>query len=401
MLKNQVSLSRVIKYLRQYFVLFSLSFACYIHAAAAHEVTDIVIDEANGHVSWTANNMSWYAVVNIDPYFGEAIPIINVDLETGNETLQGEITNCYYRGTLSDASWTNMDNTQAYINLCHGPGLFTGFVSDVSGVYTIEKDPNDSAKLIMELDNPMTPLTTPNETNTGNNGGNGSGQLLKPDTQIPRNSTPDKFPSIEIVVEPSFVNTFGNPGFIHRIASTLAFANFIYEQSGLNQIHLISINVLNGELNQNGGQGGVRHQMLNLRRSTVQEGSGDVSILMVGGDIDSTYLWGWALDDSACELQIAVAEGDKLNTIDIGRSSAFVIDLPSLIQRGWIFSHEFGHVVGALKHINGDPLMDGWFQYINTLSGYVAGCDATTQIFKSCDYDPKSKKVIDFFTCSQ
>ena len=398
---NLVSLKVVIKKVICFSTLSCITFACYIPLVIASEVTGISIDQANGRVSWVADGMAWNASVQLDSYFGESIPIIDVDLATGNDTAERESSNCYYRGTLADANWGSIANTHAFINLCHGADLFTGFVSNELGVYVIEKDPSDPSTVVMERDDPMTPLTTPNETNTGNNGGNGSGQLLKPDFQYARSGSPDKFPSVEIFVEPSFVNMFGDPGFIHRIATTLAFVNFFYQQSGLKQIHLISINVLNDELNRNGGQGAVRHQMYNLRRSTVQEGSGDASVLMVGGDIDSTYLWGWALDGSACELQIALEEGDKLDTREIGRSSAFVIDLPSLIQRGWIFSHEFGHLIGASKHIKDDPLMDGWFQYIDSLSRYVAGCDAVTQLFHSCTYDSKSRKVTDFYSCGE
>ena len=121
---------------------------------------------------------------------------------------------------------------------------------------------------------------------------------------------------------------------------------------------------------------------------------------MVGGDIDSTYTWGWAIDAAACELQIAVKRDKNINTIEVGRSSAFFTDLPSLIQRGWIFAHELGHVIGAEHHINGDPLMDGWFQYIESLADYVAGCDAKTQIFETCGIDAKTKKPNDYYDCN-
>ena len=375
--------------------------ACYTQATKAQQVSNIFVDKANGHVSWTANGVQWYSVVELDVNFGDSIPIISIELETGNEValIEDGFKNCFYNGSLADSSWQPINQTQAFINLCHSELPFTGFVSDSSGLYTIEEESALSGQLVMEVDDPMIPLATPNETNVGNNGGNGSGKLIKPDIQVERASSPDKFPNAQVVVEPEFVNTYGNPGFIYRIANTLAFTNFVFEQSGIKPIHLVSIDVLNGALNQNGGIGSIHHKLLNLRRATVQAGSADVSVLLVGGDTDATYIWGWAFDAKACELQIAVAEANNLNTIDIGKSSAFVIDLPSLIQRGWIFAHEFAHVIGASKHINGDPLMDGWFQYINTLSGYVAGCDATTQIFHSCAYDNKTLKVTDYYVC--
>jgi len=398
MSKNQASLSNVIKSFSKSIALITISFTCYIQAAIAQQVTNIIIDTNNGHVSWMSDGVQWYTVIQIDPYFGGTIPIIRIDLATGNEVIEDEITNCYYRGSLSDSGWQPIEQTHAFINLCHTHLPFTGFVSDSNGVYTIEEDPNSAGQLTMQTDDPSIPLTTSNDTDNLRNGG--SSKLLKPKVQVPRTSTPAKFPSVEFMVEPSFVDTFGNPGYLHRIASTLAFANFVYEQNGLNPIHLTSIDLLSGTLNRNGGQGNVRHQLQNLRRSTAQAGSGDVSVLMVGDEIDTAYLWGWAIDKNACELQIAVVEGDKLNSRDIGKSAAFVVDLPSLIQRGWIFAHEFGHVIGAFKHVKGDPLMDTRFQYLVTLPGYIAGCDATTQMYKSCDYDPKTKKVTDFYTCN-
>lgn len=388
-------------YTRPCYLLFTvlLYCICCMQSVLAQQVTNINIDEISGAVSWLVDDMPWYANVKKDKYFGsDIIPIISVDITTGNEAFVPAARNCYYRGTLTDSVGTPITKTYAFMNMCQDdPHYFTGFVSDQYNVYTIEEDPDSPGHLIMQIDDPTIPLTTPNESNAGNNGG--KGKVLTPDKLEPRNSTVENFPSVEILVEPTFVSTFGDPGYIHRIASTVAFANFIYEQSGMKQMTLISINLLSDVLNQNGGIGGIRHQLQNLRRSTVQADSGDVSILMVGGDIDSTYTWGWAIDASACELQIAVDLDEDINTIEVGRSAAFVTDLPSLIQRGWILAHEFGHVIGALKHIDSDPLMDGWFQEIPTLANYIAGCDAKSQIFASCAYDPKSKKEIDFYNC--
>jgi hypothetical protein len=302
MLTIKAGVTRVVKHIRHAIVLGFITLSGFSQSVSAQQVSNIVVDADNGHVSWMADGAQWYAVVGIDDYFGSNTPIIHIDLETGNENKVGELGNCYYRGTLSDAGWRATDQTYAFINLCHTDVPFTGFVSDANGVYTIDKDPDNACKLLMQIDDPTAPLTTPNDTNAGNNGGNGSGKLLTPDTQISRGGTPDKFPSAEIIVEPSFVETFGDPGYIHRIASTVAFANFIYGQSGIKQIHLIGIDVLSGPLNNNGGIGGIKHELQNLRRGTIQAGSGDVSILMVGGDIDSTYTWGWAIDASACEL---------------------------------------------------------------------------------------------------
>lgn len=359
----------------------------------------VSVNRDTGELSWLVNGVPWSAKVEKDPYFANSIPIISIDVETGNEVLLDNYDNCFYRGRLTDSTGSEIQNTQAYINFCMPDPIFTGFVADANNVYRIEIDPQNPGSLIMVVDDPTVPLTTPNETNVGNNGGNGSGQLLQPATQVTRNGGPQVFPSIEINVEPSFVSSYGSPGYIHRIASTLAFTNFIYAQNGMKQYTLVSINLLNAPLNANGGQGNIRHQLRDFRQATVQSTSADISILMVGGDVDTTYLWGWTIDEVACALQIAVSEGQDIHNMDVGRASLFVIDLPSLIQRGWILGHELGHVTGARKHIKGDPLMDGWFLEIPVLAQYIAGCDATTQIFHSCTYDAKSKKVVDFYTC--
>ena len=369
----------------------------YIQTAIGGAVSNVSVDAINGEISWMADGQSWYAVVTQDSNLGGAsIPVISVDVPTGNETSLPAVPNCYYKGSLADSSFTAIPQTHAFINLCdNNAQFFTGFVSDVTGVYTIEGSPGN---LVMSRDDPTLPLTTPNETKADNNGG--KGKVLTPDNLVVRNNNPvDNFPSVEIMVEPSFIDTYGSPGYIHRIVSSVAFSNFIYEQSGMKPITLVSVNRLSEDLNRNGGIGAIRHQMQNLRRSTVQENSGDVSILMVGGDIDSTYTWGWAIDAAACELQIAVGLGKNINTIEVGRSAAFFTDLPSLIQRGWIFAHELGHAIGAEHHINGDPLMDGWFQYIDSLVDYVAGCEAKTQIFASCGIDGKSGKPNDYYSC--
>lgn len=387
------------KFLSQSLAILLTSFSLlYTTIASAQIVSSVSANPNNGRVSWMADGMQWNAVVERASYFGvDIIPVISVDTKTGNETALPSVPNCYYRGTLADTNWNPLPNTHAFINLCNGTSdYFTGFVSNPNGVYIIDENPNFPGQLLMLLDDPSTPINSPNETSGGNNGKRG--KTKEPDTLVPRNSTPDKFPSVEIIVGPSYVEKFGDPGFVHRIASSVAFANFIYENSGMKPMTLISINVLTVDINQNGGMGAVRHQVLNLRQATVQPNSGDVSILMLSDVVDATYTWGWGFAANACELQIAVDLDEEINTQDIGLSSAFVIDLPSVIQRGWILAHEFAHVVGA-GHNSNDPLTDGLFMELSSLSDYVAGCAAKSSIYESCVYNPATRQVIDFYSC--
>ncbi|MDX2505950.1 MAG: zinc-dependent metalloprotease family protein [Gammaproteobacteria bacterium] len=389
------------KHIYHIFVIFTFICIGFVQNVSAQPMTNVEVNAETGQISWLAGGVHWYVIVEKDGYFGTSIPIINIAVETGNEVLQQEATNCYYRGTMASSTWQPIANSHAFINMCHSnPQVFTGFISGNSQLRVIEEDPSAVGQLVMLDDNPFLEQNSPNDTKAGNNGGSGFGAIPKPDSQVLRKSTADKFPSVEIVVEPSFVETFGTPGYIHRIASTLAFANFVYQQSGINQIHLISINLLDEALNKNGSTGGISHQLQKLRRSTIQLGSGDVSILMVGGDINTANTWGWAVDKNVCELQIAVAENAELDSREVGRSVAFVIDLPSMLQRGWVFAHEFGHVIGAFNHVMGDPLMDGYFQSTPTLSSYVAGCDAKEEMYASCEYDAKTKKLTQFYTCN-
>jgi len=348
-------------------------------------------------VSWEVFGQSWYAVAEKDPYMGEDIPLLSVSLATGNETFIQDLHNCYFRGRLADSNFNPLENSNAYIDLCNESVPFTGFVSDTNSVYTITAQSDSTTGISMQIDDPNLDLIGDDSAKiTGPKGSNKDKPL--PEDLHPRNAHPGLFPSIEILVEPNYVAKVGENAYLARIHENLAFANFIYQQSGLKQLNLIAITLLDENIVSTGSAGDIRHELQNLRRLTVQADSADMTVLFVGTDINTSYTWGWAEGGYGCDLQRAVALNNDINTVNIGKSSGFAIDLPSLIQRGWILAHEVGHILSS-GHIQSDPLMDGWFQYIAALPDYVAGCDVKTQIYESCDYNKKNKKFNDFYQC--
>jgi hypothetical protein len=354
-------------------------------------------DETTVNITWEVFGQTWYAVATKDSYMGEDIPLIHVSLATGNEEFIRPLENCYYRGTLADQDFNPMENSNAYINLCSADVPFTGFVSDLNNVYTITAQPASKTGISMQIDDPNQDLIGDDSAKiTGPKGANND--KSPPERLYPRNASPGLFPSLEILVEPNYVNKVGSDAYLARIRENLAFANFIYQQSGLKQLNLIAITLLDENIVTTGSTGNIRHELQNLRRRTVQAESADMTVLFVGADINTAYTWGWAEDGYACDLQRAVDLDDDINTVSIGKSSGFVIDLPSLIQRGWILAHEIGHILSS-GHIQSDPLMDGWFQYIAALPSYVAGCDVKTQMYHSCDYNRKNRKFTDFYKC--
>jgi hypothetical protein len=357
-------------------------------------------NDATVKISWKVSDQWWYAIADKDSYMGDDIPLISVSLATGNEEFIQSLDNCYFRGTLADQDFNPLENTNAYIDLCNDNDEvpFTGFVSNLNYVYTITVQPDSDTGISMQIDNPDQDLIGDDSVkNTGPKGANND--KSPPEQLYPRNAHADLFPSLEILVEPNYVAKVGQDAYLSRIHENLAFANFIYQQSGLKQLNLIAITLLDENIVTTGSTGNIRHEIQNLRRHTAQADSADMTLLFVGADINTSYTWGWAEDGYACDLQRAVELGKDINTINIGKSSGFVIDLPSLIQRGWILAHEIGHVLNS-GHIKNDPLMDGWFQYIAALPNYVAGCDVKTQMYRSCAFNNKNKNFNDFYECN-
>ena len=353
------------------------------------------VQAANGklHVSWDAFGVRWRAVVSKDSYLGDEIPIVDVAVASGNERLNHMAPNCYYRGSLADDSFTAIPDTFAYFNLCDASIPFTGFVSNEHSVYSIAQSDSSTLGIDMTIDNQNQPVIY-----EGISPHQGEPNTSIPDGLYTRRGEPTLFPSIEFAVEPAYVAKFGEDAYLHRIIESLAFANFIYDLSGIEQLSLIAISLLDENLIWSGGSGSVRSNIHNLRRRTAQSTSADMLFVYLGSNVNTTNLWGWGEVGYACDLQRAVEEGLSLNTVNIGRSSGYLTPLPSLIQRGWAVAHEAGHVLDS-GHVKQDPLMDGYFPYRPRLVDYKAGCKAISKMYESCDFNPKNWKFTDYYTC--
>ena len=364
--------------------------------ANAVDITFAKVEDYNGTqlVSWDAFGQRWNAVVSKDSYLGDEIAIIDVAINTGNEQLNRMAPNCYYRGSLADESFKPLPDTYAYFNFCDLSVPFTGFVSNEHNVYSIARADTSTLGVDMTIDNQNQVVVY-----EGISPHQGEPNTSIPDGLYPRTGDAAPFPSIEIAVEPAYVAKFGEDVYLDRIVESLAFANFIYQQSGINQLSLIAISLLDQNIIWSGGSGSVRSNVHNLRMRTAQPSSADMLFVYLGSNVNTTNLWGWGELGYGCDLRRAVAEGLNVNTINIGRSSGYLTPLPSLIQRGWLLAHEAGHVLNS-GHVRQDPLMDGRFQYLPTLKDYKAGCRSISDMYESCTYNPKNWKFTDFYTCN-
>ena len=346
-------------------------------------------------VTWEAFGQSWHAVVSKDSYLGDKIPIINVAVNAGNEELNRMAPNCYYRGSLADDSYAPIPDTFAYFNLCDSSIPFTGFVSNEHNVYSIARNDTSTLGIDMTIDNQNQAAVY--EGISPHQG--------EPNTSLPdglyshRRSNPLLFPSIEIALEPAYVAKFGEDAYLDRIMENLAFANFIYEQSGMKQLSLIAISLLDQNVIWSGGSGSVRSNIHRLRTRTAQANSADMLLVYLGSNVNTTDLWGWAAVGYACDLQRAVAEGLNVNTVNIGRSAGYLTPLPSLIQRGWIAAHETGHMLDS-GHVRQDPLMDARFSYLPRIVDYKADCGSISDMYESCAFNTKNWKFTDYYSCN-
>ena len=370
-----------------------------LHAA---EISNIRLNSRTGVLgaNWTALGTSWHVRVTRDLYFGDYIPLIDVSVRTGNEQLATLLPNCYYRGTLVSNSGNPVPDSVVYINLCDNSVPFTGFVALNDNMYLIEKDTSSGTGISMRLEETADDINGTDEIVTGDNGWKegGSGGALSPTTLYPRGNSPEKFPSVDIYVNPSFRTQVGEENYINRIMETFAASNTIYQQSAIKQLHLSAIIRVDEDISTTDSQGNILRGLEKIRKYTVLRDGADISVIYTGGEFSMPDLWGWAERGYSCYLEQAVAEGSNINTHNIAKSAAAIIDLPTLLQRAWILAHEIGHTLG-MYHINDDPLADGTFQQSLVLKDYKAGCEARSRMLETCAYDPQTKWFIDYYTC--
>lgn len=375
-------------------ILFTSStfFFSFIAHAESGSITHTRIQERGDqlNISWQALGQDWEVNATRVSYLDSSTPLLQVDTDTGDESLLKDLPNCYFTGSLVGST---EQFATAYINLCPGNNSeFTGFVSSGNNLYGMD----GTAMSLLETGN----TGGPSEDNgTDNNGKR---------TQGPSNSDPilyearrgdaSLFPSIEIAIDPSYVNLVGNDNYVDRIMENLALANMIYERSLIKPLNLIAILVLTEDITTSDSQGNILGGVEKLRKQNIQANSGDVTMFITGKEFSMPSLWGWAEGGYICELQQAVAEGSKLNTHNVGKSAGVMKDLPTLMQRAWILGHEVGHSLGA-GHWANDPLMDGGFQPDLTLQDYNTRCEVLNSMLETCAYDLRNKKFTDFYEC--
>lgn len=386
---------------RKYFLLlFTLIFSHLLHA---DEIKNIRIISFNSglNVSWNALAQKWTANVHKDAYLGNYIPLLEVSVTTGDEHLISLLPNCYYRGTLLDKKGHSLPGTTVYLNICDNSVPFIGFVSSGESMFLIEASESSATGISMRLETTAVDIDGADITDTGDSGWKkgGSGGVLTPTSLYPRGNSADTFPSIDIYVNPSYVNQVGYDNYINRIIENLAAANTIYAQSGIKQLHLSAIVRTDQEISNADNQGNILHGLEKIRQYTVLPDGSDISIVYTAEKFSIPSLWGWSEIGYACDLEQAISDGDNINTHKIGQAASAIVNLPTLLQRAWIFAHEAGHTLG-MTHVYLDPLAYGNFQPLLALKDYVAGCQAISQMYQTCAFDPQTKMFTDFYACN-
>ena len=378
-----------------------ISFACCMfflsRVVVAESIENIQIisctsSDCDLQITWHAveSNRDWDVKVSKLSYLGPTLPVINVETDSGDESLLPDIQNCYYTGTQNSSNATTV-----FVKYCDGDAGFTGFVSSDDGIYGI----NGTTMTLLETGNTG---GTADDTGSGDNGKRTKGASNSDPYLQPRNMDSSLLPSLEFVIEPSYITSVGGQdSAIDRIMENLALTNMMYERYGINLISLKAILILDKDITTSDSQGNILNEVEKLRKQNIQQYSGDVTMFLTGKEFSQPYLWGWSESGYACALQQAVDLDTNLNTHTIGKSAGVMRDLPTLMQRGWILAHEVGHSLGAGHWVN-DALMDGGFQPDKTLEDYsntVHRCDVLRSMLKTCAYDPKNKKFTDFYEC--
>jgi hypothetical protein len=374
-----------------------------LQAQTVDEIYPISITQSGQDIeaTWNAFNKTWYAALKRDNYLGEGIPLLKVNVRTGNEELIKVISNEYFRGTLTDSDGIELIGTTVYMDRSDNTVPFTGFVSIGSDLYIVETDMSSQAGIRMRLEKTENDVDGTDDTN-GNSGWHegGSGGALSPTDLYPREMTMVQFPALDIYVDPSYVQKVGEDKYIGRIIENLAVANTIYQQSKIKQIHLATIILTDENISRTDSQGNIIHGLEKLRKYTVQPDGADSAMVYSGEIFSMPSLWGWAELGFACNLKQAYELGNDINTHKVGKAAFAIIDLPTLLQRGWILGHEMVHSLGGV-HIAKDPLTYGFFQKNLALKDYVAGCQARSDLYETCSYDPQTKAFTDFYSCGQ
>ncbi len=299
-----------------------LSRLIYMQIIQANEVSNIQLNSpADGlSVTWNALGDTWKANVTKDVFFGEYIPLVEVSITTGDEQLISLLPNCYYRGILVSKNGSPKADSTVYLNLCDNTAPFTGFVAWGNNMYLIEKDASSATGISMRLEETAASIPGTDEVESGDNGWKvgGSGGALTPASLYPRGNDPEKFPSVDIYVNPSFRAQVGEQNYVHRIMETFVAANTIYLQSAMNPLRLSAIIRTDEDISMTDSQSNILHGLEKLRKYTVLPDGADIAVIYTGGNYKTPYLWGWAEGGYGCGLQQAVAEGNTINTHNVG-----------------------------------------------------------------------------------
>lgn len=371
-----------------------------VHAADAIVSVSISELDPNGDVLavdlQTMGGKSWSVQVTRDTYLSDNIPVIGVSIISGDETLIDTLPNCYFRSTPGGGAVS----TVAYIKRCSADTMdLRGFIADEEYVYIIEHDQSSPSGLAVHVSEPgaRTPYSIESETFSGLDSNGSGGVALSTQLATRRSNVP--FPSLEIYVDSYFVETYGEAKYVDSVIEQLAFTNFTYAQSGLKQVNLVAIVRIDGDIGRNESPLHLVAEMRRIRMRTMQENSADIAGLLTGKDRSGIGYWGYAEIGGACRLRISKEEGRPINRPAVANGVFVSYDLPTLMQRGWTLMHEMGHVLNA-EHVLGDYMMDGNIVLVAPLPAYTATCPAKIQFYQSCQYNPLTKMVIDYYNCS-